>query len=91
MPKKTNNQKNHAQRLGAFGESLVKSILLVHADFVTETCLETTHYLGFKSKLEVLQKMEHGLFHLRTIETNQIYIEFIIMIFWHFVSCHIKK
>jgi|TARA_R100001126_G_scaffold33568_1_gene18880 hypothetical protein len=38
MPKKTNNQKNHAQRLGAFGESLVKSILLVHADFVTETC-----------------------------------------------------
>jgi|TARA_R100000231_G_scaffold50965_4_gene43124 hypothetical protein len=38
MPKKTNNQKNHAQRLGAFGESLVKSILLVNADFVTETC-----------------------------------------------------
>ena len=38
MPKKTNNQKNHAHRLGAYGESLVKSILLVHADFVTETC-----------------------------------------------------
>jgi|TARA_Y100000114_G_C11748008_1_gene322685 hypothetical protein len=38
MPKKTGNQKNHAQRLGAFGESLVKSFLLAHADFVSETC-----------------------------------------------------
>jgi len=38
MPKKTNEQLNHAIRLGSYGELLVQTFLSEYCSFVTPTC-----------------------------------------------------